>query len=242
MELDLELFFVGGHVRDTLLGLPSKDIDCTVVDPLGFDHMRSELEGAGFEIFKENPEFLTIRAKVPKRLRAEIPCDTADFVLARKDGISTDGRRPDEVTPGTLLDDLRRRDLTVNAIAQTMSGELVDPFNGQVDLANRRLKFVGDAASRIAEDGLRVMRAFRFLITKNLECDSATFDVLVSAASVQMLGCVSVERIDDELNKMMKHDTVASMHLLVKAFKMNANLEGAIFRNELHLTSSLKHV
>jgi tRNA nucleotidyltransferase (CCA-adding enzyme) len=141
----IELYEVGGCVRDSLLGIDSKDIDFTVIAP-SYEDMREFLTDAGFEIFLETPEYFTIRARFPKVVTHDaIPTrfvrtkklPTADFVLARKEGAYSDGRRPDEVQMGTLLDDLSRRDFTMNAMARDRDGRLIDPFGGQQDVKER---------------------------------------------------------------------------------------------------------
>lgn len=160
----------------------------------------------------------------------------ADFVLARKDGPSSDGRRPDWVIPGTLDDDLARRDFTVNAIARAVDGTLIDPFNGQDDIKFGTLRFVGDAGQRISEDGLRVMRAFRFVVTKGFVFAPGMVDVLTTGFAAEMLGKVSVERIREELIKMFKFDTLASLQLLGS---LPVHTRQAIFRDGLRLDATL---
>src|SRR5690606_30256826 len=113
----IQMFEVGGCVRDDLLGIPTKDVDFTVVAP-SFDAMRDHLIREGFRIHVESPEFVAIRAGVPEGHPLRERTKDADFVLARKDAPTGDGRRPDFVEPGTLMDDLARRDFTVNAMAR----------------------------------------------------------------------------------------------------------------------------
>lgn len=249
---DFEAHFVGGCVRDNLLGLESDDIDFVVTlpepvsDPVR--HLETMLTEQRFEVFKVSTDTLTVRAKVPAHLLGSLPTNTVDFSVCREESSASDGRRPDEVIPvfgpEALVKDLSRRDFTINAVARSMSGKIVDPHGGVQDLQSRTLRFVGDAATRIEEDGLRVMRGFRFAITKGLVVDAATWDALVSdtAAKVLASDAVSEDRIHDELNKMMKVDSVGSMKLLVEAFKCNAALEGAIFKKRLHLEASLKKI
>jgi tRNA nucleotidyltransferase (CCA-adding enzyme) len=198
---DLQFFEVGGCVRDDMLGLPVKDVDFAVEAP-SFSFMVDALEAQGFKVFQVREEFLTVRAGVPKGSPLRERTKDADFVMCRADGPSADGRRPDFVTPGTLLDDLARRDFTVNAMARTVEGDLVDPFGGEQDLRDGVLRFVGDAMERVNEDGLRVMRGFRFMRTKGLVAETETARVLRSREAADMLGCVSVERVREELVKM----------------------------------------
>lgn len=222
--MNVQLFEVGGCVRDEILGVPVNDYDYTVVAP-SFDAMRDHLLSKGFEIFLETPQYLTIRARFPSmtedgdtsigmfagKVRNRL---TADFVLARKEGAYSDGRRPDEVHPGSLLDDLSRRDFTVNAIAKDAGGEYIDPFDGIKDLRMGVLRAVGNAEDRLREDALRALRALRFSLTKRLSLTNELGQALESDWLPPLLSSVSAERRREELSKMFKFNTVASMELL----------------------------
>lgn len=242
----MKLFEVGGCVRDEILGVPSKDIDFTVVlephdfyirdgafsrDP--FMVMVTHLESMGFNIFLETPEYLTVRAKFPgagytvKDNMFNRPYDkykgmTADFVLARKESDYTDGRRPDTVVPGTLEDDLARRDFTMNAIAKDADGSYIDPFNGRDDIAARIVRAVGDPLERLREDALRAVRAIRFAVTKGFfisrspgEYDFSLNDALEAPVVLRAIETqISDERIREELSKMFRFDTLASIQIL----------------------------
>ena len=236
---------VGGAVRDKFLGVDSKDVDFVAVPTQQFDTaddafnaLVAHLKETGFKVFLETPQFFTVRAQVPVwafNLRERTT--VADFVLARKDGPSSDGRRPDFVLPGTLMDDLTRRDFTVNAMAM-MNDELIDPFGGREDLDNNLLRFVGNPNDRIAEDGLRVMRALRFHITKGFDVDTETWDAVNSEFAAEMLMKVSTERIREELEKMFLFNTIQSMETLSD---VRRSLKRAIFRDGLRLMPTLKH-
>jgi tRNA nucleotidyltransferase/poly(A) polymerase len=229
-----DFFEVGGAVRDRFLGIESKDVDfaCVAQNPDQFDTIDDafnaliqNLKDQGFKGFATNngnfiikEEFLTVRANVPDDHVLKSRTTVADFVLARKDGPSSDSRRPDWVLPGTLMDDLSRRDFTVNAMAlNPITGMVIDPFGGQTDLENRILRFVGNPMDRIAEDGLRVLRMLRFFITKNLKIETGTWFFVVDNQNhiVQNhLQSVSGERIREELTKMFNHDTMGTLTLL----------------------------
>lgn len=249
-EEKFQFFEVGGCVRDSLLGVPSKDIDFVVVPNVKFDSvevafevMKEHLVSLGFDPKKETSldcephQFLTIRAKVSNGHPLRDITDYADFVLARKDGPYTDGRRPDWVKPGTLHDDLARRDFTVNAIAKAIDGSLIDPFDGQRDIKDRVLSFVGNAETRIREDGLRIMRAFRFEITKGFKMDSEAWDAARSEFGAEMLGKQKVERVREELVKMFRADTLGSLSLLCD---LPSHTRAAIFRDGLRLDATMK--
>ena len=236
----MELFLVGGIVRDQLLGLHPKDHDFTVVLPADrpnpFAFMRNALEARGVEVFVETPEFLTIRGRFA-RDDAEFPGVAADFVLARKDSAGSDGRRPDFVEPGTLLDDLARRDFTVNAMALDADGRLVDPHNGRADLDNRVLRFVGDPMTRIREDALRVMRAIRFCVTKGFVLHPTTTEAIRNVNVPRLLERVSEERRAEELSRMFRFDTERTLDAL--AF-IPTDLRRAIFAGRVRLDSTLR--
>lgn len=246
----MDMYEVGGCVRDEILNVKSKDIDFTVVlsdadmeghrtkrgdlrDP--FEVMELELLRRGFKIHTKKKEFLTIRGKFPgtrsnKSLivngdRAGLD---ADFVLARREGAYTDGRRPDEVFVGDLMDDLRRRDFTMNAIAKDMDGRIIDPFRGREAIAERRITAVGDPMERFTEDALRAVRALRFSVTKGFRIDG---DVQFAMETMSVLDAIrnniSAERIKDEVNKMFAYDTM----LTLRAFEKFPSLTGAMFSN-----------
>lgn len=218
--MSFRIFRVGGTIRDELDGVPSNDEDFTVVATdftnasSAFDAFVAHITEQGFRVFESRPEFLTVRARVPIGHPLAARTNVADFVLARKDGFSSDGRRPDFVEAGTLMDDLARRDFTINAMARDENDNLIDPFDGQTDLFMRSLRFVGDPQQRIAEDGLRVLRAFRFMVTKNVTPTADTWNALISPGASMMLSKVATERIREELNKMFQHDTLAALDLM----------------------------
>lgn len=261
----MELFQVGGAVRDELLGLPSKDQDFTVVldegdlfkmdkaffgRPTPFEYMVFELQSMGFKIFLESPEFLTVRAQFPdrpipvpgsvsgsvkaiKRVKKGL---TADFVLARKESGYTDGRRPDKVEPGTLMDDLARRDFTMNAIAKDADGSYIDPFNGLLDIESRVIRAVGSAHERFEEDALRMLRAVRFKVTKGFTLHHDIMQALHNPDLLDRLTSVSDERIKDELNKMLHFDTIRSLQVLDE-YK---DLRTVLFSGTVSLDATMK--
>lgn len=252
MAMTFEFYEVGGCVRDDLLGKKTKDIDFTAVwtgaemrDPARqgevmswtFERLEEYLRTQGYEVFLSTPEYLTIRAKFPKGHLHERT--TADFVLARKDGPYLDGRRPEWVKPGTLEDDLARRDFTVNAIARTVDGELIDPHNGQADLATKTLRFVGRAADRLAEDALRAFRGFRFEITKGMKLHLSAVEAIGSLTREDFSG-VSTDRIRDELEKCFKADTWRTLTALMDGPEFAVLTAVAFEERKLRLIPSMK--
>lgn len=126
----------------------------------------------------------------------------------------------------------------MNAIARDPeTGVLIDPYNGAEDIRNAMLKFVGDPIDRISEDGLRVLRGFRFVITKELGMDSYTEVALYSGLAVDMLSKVSTERIREELEKMFSFSTKLSLQCLSG---MSPSLRSAIFRDGLRLMPTMR--
>jgi tRNA nucleotidyltransferase (CCA-adding enzyme) len=218
----MEMFLVGGAVRDMVMGRSSKDWDFTVVmteeesrpfDP--FSAMVDVLTNAmDFEIFLSDPAHMTVRARAPKgwTFAGMIPpVRTFDFVLARRD-VSTDGRHA-VTEPGTLFDDLARRDFTMNAIAMDSSGNLIDPFDGATAIEHMLIETVGDATDRFEEDGLRVLRAIRFAITLGFDF-SGSLDAAMDDNPARWLGKVSVERVREELHKAFAANTSRTIRML----------------------------
>ena len=141
----MKIYLVGGAVRDKLLGIPVKDRDWVVVGS-----SPDEMKKKGFkQVGKDFPVFID-------------PKTGEEYALARterKSGHGYTGFEFDTNSNVTLEEDLARRDLTINAIAQDEDGNLIDPFNGQEDIKNKKLRHVSDAFS---EDPLRVLRVARF--------------------------------------------------------------------------------
>ena len=185
-------WIVGGCVRDLLRGDAPKDWDVATdarpedvirffrkVIPTGVQHgtVTVVLRGVHYEV-----------------------------TTLRGEGAYSDGRRPDKVEfVDDITADLARRDFTINAIAlDPVDGHVIDPFGGQVDLAARVVRAVGDPNERFAEDGLRVMRAARFAATLEHELDPATEQAMGTARSADTFKRVSSERVRDEWMKAMR--------------------------------------
>ena len=237
---DIRSFEVGGAIRDRFLGLENKDRDFAVEAP-NWETLRVHVHGIASKVFLETPEHLTIRALVPtgETRRGKLVSEARDFVLCRKDGPHSDGRHPDWVEPGTIFDDLARRDFTVNAMAEDVeTGELLDPFRGRRDLEERVLRCVGSAEARFGEDALRILRAVRFNLTKGLSFSDEIIDVLHEDGSrwAEHLRAVSVDRIREELLKCFKHDTRATLRLLAE---INPAFVDVVFDGGLWLEPTL---
>lgn len=194
----MKYYMVGGAVRDFYRGVKPKDVDFAV-EAESYEAMRAWIVGTGATIFLETPQYVTIRANHPVH-------GGVDYVLCRKDGAYSDGRRPDEVTPGSILDDLARRDFTMNAIAlpQHEKGAPIDPHGGINDIADRFVRCVR-GVERFEEDRLRILRAYRFAITFGYSL------ALGINAYIRYIGSkgdlfpgVSSDRIKDELVKIAR--------------------------------------
>jgi tRNA nucleotidyltransferase (CCA-adding enzyme) len=195
----IKLYKVGGAVRDQILGLKSKDIDYAV-EASSYEEMVSWIKANG-KIYLEKPEYFTIRGRI-----GDVD---ADFVLCRKEGAYKDGRRPDTVEVGDIYDDLSRRDFTVNAIAETEEGILIDPYNGIADIDRKILRCVGVTKDRFQEDGLRMLRAIRFSITKEFGMSTSIKTCLKDTDFItQNMKGVSTDRIRDEINRCFAFDTL----------------------------------
>ena len=217
----MKIYLVGGILRDRLLNVKSDDYDYVMVlDKTdmsveeGFHIMDNYMVNEGYEIFLRTPEMFTIRAKFPKDHKNKGL--VADFVLARKEiGYEPGTRRP-ILELGTLKDDLERRDFTVNAMAETIDGQIIDLFNGKQHLTSKILRTPLPPAKTMLDDPLRLLRAMRFSITKGMFIDQTILDAiqLDKRILIKLEEVVSQERIQNEINKMMKADTYLTIKML----------------------------
>mgnify|MGYP001572005208 CR=1 FL=1 len=195
-DAGFEAYLVGGCVRDMLMGRKPKDWDVTT------NATPEEIQKVFPESFYEN-DFGTVGVKVETEDETLRVIEVTPY---RTESGYTDKRRPNEVFFGqSLEEDLARRDFTVNAIAYDESkGHLVDPYKGQKDLESKVLRTVRDPRERFEEDGLRLMRAVRFVAELGLALDAET------AAGIQEkslnLSHISKERIRDEFVKLLKSE------------------------------------
>lgn len=186
-----EAFYAGGCVRDALLGIEPKDYDIvTDATPDRVDHLfgHTVMVGASFGV-------------VRVRLRGKREYEVATY---RTDGTYTDGRRPDEVVYSkSKEEDVHRRDFTINALLMDpVTHEILDFVGGRADLDARRIRAVGEAERRFAEDRLRMLRACRFAARFGFEIEAATLDAV--SAHADSIRDVSVERIVGELSATWK--------------------------------------
>jgi tRNA nucleotidyltransferase/poly(A) polymerase len=243
-----KLFKVGGCVRDSFLGLDSKDIDFTfVLDNLdqtveeGFLQMEQWMKDNDFEIFLSTPEMFTIRGKFPKdHINAGL---VADFVMARKEIGYMEGTRRPILALGTLEDDLIRRDFTLNAMAISEDGTLIDLFNGQLDLKQGLLRTPIDSNITMMDDPLRILRALRFTITKDFTMSEEIWEAMKQPNILKKLEqTVSGERIREEIMKMMKHDTPRSFRLLMDVDQIIPGFLNLIFKNGMWMKPTFEKI
>ena len=240
------LFEVGGCVRDEILGVHTNDIDFTfVLDDLnqsvesGFQSMTQFLKDNKFPIFLSTPDCFTIRAKFPKGHQHQGL--VADFVMARKEVGVIPGTRKPILELGTLEDDLMRRDFTVNALAKNENGRIIDLFDGVHHLNEGVLITPLDPVQTFMDDPLRMIRALRFSITKDLHISDPVWNAIFEPGLIDKLDeVVSQERIQVEITKMMKHDTIKSLRLLHQIDILEPRLLQIIFKGQMWLMPSTK--
>ncbi|MGZ3839165.1 MAG: CCA tRNA nucleotidyltransferase [Flavisolibacter sp.] len=196
-KLQVPCYLIGGFVRDKILQRNTKDADF-VCEGDGL-----ELAKVAAELFHPHPKvsfyknFGTAQFRMPDGFDLE-------FVGARRESYRSHSRKP-EVATGTLDDDQKRRDFTINAMAISLNkedfGKLVDPFNGMDDLKQQLIRTPLDPAQTFSDDPLRMMRAIRFSAQLQFRIYPQTFHAIKENA--ERIRIVSQERITDELNKII---------------------------------------
>lgn len=230
-SMGVECYVVGGYVRDLFLERPSKDIDCLVV-------------GSGIELAQQLGKRLGRGAHISVfrnfgTAQLKYHGQEIEFVGARRESYSHDSRKP-VVEDGTLDDDLDRRDFTINALAVCLNsaryGELVDRFDGLLDLEDGIIATPLDPDVTFSDDPLRMMRCVRFSTQLNFQIEDETEQAL--ARNAERISIISQERIIDELNKILLSPTpsiglveLSRSGLLPIIFPELAALEGVEVRN-----------
>lgn len=197
--------FVGGCVRDSLVGLPINDIDaCT---PLLPEIVIDRLQAADINVIPTGLDHGTVTAVADGQ--------HVEVTTLRRD-VDSDGRHADVAFTYEWAVDAARRDFTINALYVDMQGDVFDPLGGQADLKAGRVRFIGDAATRIQEDSLRILRFFRFTLrfsqpetcpdNPSLQQIKIDADGLKACqALVKLMKPLSKERIRDEFFKILAH-------------------------------------
>lgn len=205
----LETYVIGGFVRDLLLGIPSKDIDFVVA-------------GSGIDFAQKVGEHLRCKRDVvvyrnfgTAMLRYK--GRELEFVGARKESYDRGSRKP-VVENGTIEDDQKRRDFTINAMAISMNkdnyGELTDPFDGVGDLHGGIIRTPLDPDTTFSDDPLRMLRAIRFACRLGFRIEEETEKSI--ARNKERISIVSMERIADELNKMIATNKPSQAFVLLE--------------------------
>jgi len=195
---NVEAYVIGGFVRDHIMGRvnPERDIDIVV---LGDGPAMARAVGREISRDIKVTVFRTFGTATFRYRNSDI-----EFVGARKESYSSDSRKP-SVSPGTLEDDQKRRDFTINALAISLNrdnpGEVLDPFGGIDDIRNGIIRTPLDPDATFSDDPLRMMRAVRFAAQLDFRIADKTLTSIRSNA--ERIKIVSAERITTELNKIM---------------------------------------
>lgn len=186
-----EAYFVGGSVRDAILGRPIHDVD---IATSSYPQETKQIFSRTIDVGIEHGTVLVLEGK-----------KEYEITTFRTEEEYVDFRRPSQVSfVRSLEEDLKRRDFTVNAFALDEDAQIIDLFDGMNDLENRTLRAVGIPAERFNEDALRIMRGFRFAATLDFEIEPTTFTAMVETAP--LLEKISVERSFIEFDKLLMAD------------------------------------
>ncbi len=238
-ETQDEIYVIGGFVRDLLLNRPSKDIDILVV-------------GNGIRFAEAAAKILKTKVSVFKNFgTAMLRSDDLEieFVGARKESYRAESRKP-IVENGTLEDDQKRRDFTINAMALALNksnfGQLIDPFNGIEDLRNKLIRTPLAAAETFSDDPLRMLRAIRFACQLSFNIDEDAIDAIKKKR--ERIKIVSMERVSDELNKIILSpkpsvgfNYLFDTGLLKEIFPQMVDLQGVEVRDGLAHKDNFYH-
>lgn len=198
-----ELRFVGGCVRDWILGLKIQDVDLATTFPA--NQAYTTLQKAGFKVVPTGMDHGTLTVVIN-----HFPYE---ITTLRRD-ISTDGRRATICYTDDWQEDAARRDFTFNALYRSFEGELFDYFGGQNDLENGVVRFIGDPVSRVCEDYLRILRLFRFYARYGRQ-EIAQDTLAVCREYAHFLKNLSIERITHEMSLILEtYDCYQSIELM----------------------------
>ena len=208
-ELNIDSYVVGGFVRDYYINKEiKKDIDILCIG-----------SGINFAINVQNSIDSTKKIKIYKRFGTAMlkwKDYTVEFVGARKESYSEDTRKP-EVKPGTFMDDMNRRDFTINTLAISLNkenyGELIDTFNGIDDINKGIIKTPTDSDKTFLDDPLRMLRAVRFSSQLKYKIERNTFESI--KRNINRIEILSGERISEELNKILMQDKPSNGFILL---------------------------
>jgi len=243
-QMGVEAYLIGGYVRDSIMKRPSEDIDIVVL-------------GSGIEVANRVAKELdaAIQVKVFKNFgtamfhfRGEKNWEV-EFVGARKESYRLDSRKP-IVEDGSIEDDQKRRDFTINALAYSLNksdfGRLLDPFNGVSDIESKCIKTPLDPDLTFSDDPLRMMRAIRFAAQLHFKIEEKSFEAINRNA--KRIKIVSKERVLDELNKIILSpkpsvgfDLLEKSGLLIYIFPQLLDLKGVDIRKGISHKDNFYH-
>ena len=196
-----EAYYVGGCVRDAMMGRSGGDVDVTT------NALPEQIKKvfAGWRTIDTGIQHGTVTVLVPEEGCGESEKDgviPVEVTTYRSDGDYSDSRHPDQVQfLKSLEEDLARRDFTVNTMACDLEGNIIDPFGGKEDIETETLRAAGDAGRRFQEDALRIMRGLRFASVLDFEIEEKTAAAMMD--SRHLLKEISAERIFAELKKLV---------------------------------------
>jgi len=184
-----EVYLVGGAIRNILAGYK----------PTDYDLASNALPQDVIKLFKRVIPTGIKHGTVTILYKGE----KYEITTFRSEGKYSDGRHPDSVSySNSIFEDLERRDFTINSIALNINtNEIIDPHNGKNDIINKLVKAIGNAEERFNEDGLRIIRAFRFVSQMEYQLDTATYQAIEKTKD--RLTFISTERIQEELSKLL---------------------------------------
>ena len=241
-DLGVETYLVGGFVRDKLLGRNTKDADFVCVgDGIALAH-------AVAQRFSPAPQVDYFKNFGTAHIRVDREFDL-EFVGARKESYQSESRKP-AVEPGSIADDQDRRDFTINAMAISLNpddfGKLVDPFEGQKDLAEKIIRTPLEPAQTFSDDPLRMMRGIRFATQLGFSIEEKTWQGIIDNA--HRIRIISQERITDELNKIILapkpsigFDLLYKSGLLQLIFPPMVELAGAEYKDGMGHKDNFYH-
>lgn len=191
-EYGADAYVVGGCVRDSIIGREPHDWDiCT---PVLAPELQVMFEEKGYKVITTGLQHGTITVVVDG--------EAYEITQFRRDGSYSDGRHPDNVEfTGNLIEDLERRDFTINAMAYNPDSGVIDPFNGMQDIKDRKIRCVGSAKDRFKEDSLRILRAIRFAAQLDFSITPDTYWGIIRGYG--RLERISIERINSEFCKIV---------------------------------------
>ncbi|MCC7260226.1 MAG: CCA tRNA nucleotidyltransferase [Alphaproteobacteria bacterium] len=220
----IALRFVGGAVRDTLLMREVGDIDAATPEPAG--QVVHKLQAQGIRVIPTGIDHGTVTALLGKR--------QVEITTLRTD-VETDGRHAKVRPTDSWEEDANRRDFTMNALYLSPQGELYDPHHGAEDALAGRVRFIGDAAQRIEEDALRILRFFRFFATHG-EPPADQGALVACAAKQGMIAQLSGERIAQEMRKLMQAaQPIPSLRLMA-----NSGVAAQVFGEQIDVATLLR--